>query len=301
MENKKRCKKKIVYIIGILLAVFFVWKGMRTLYVLPFAYENNFTEPVYSEEEQLRKAIALNYLIYGCETSTGLTGTVCEILDQHEMGILVENAGIVREVKDDPATAVVDSAAFIREQAGSLRFLTFVQDEKSGFYGAAFCDDESKCVWISYSGSVTVRDALSCAAYVVTPWLSKQEQLAFELFDNVLDTKEVKELSYTVLLTGHSLGGALAASVSCASNCEAVTINGATGLSIGKMNDILKEEPSEYKIINYMTSPKNGKVSFMDGVQHLMFFGPYKKADYYIYEENGLTEDTHSVFSFIDF
>lgn len=299
MKSNKRCKKKLFYIIGTLLTVFGVWKGIRTWYVFPCTYETQFSVPDYAEQEQLMKAIALSYLVYGCETSTGLSGTVQEILAQHEMGILIENAGIIRTVKEDRTSAVIDSAAFIKEHAGRLRFLMFVQDAQSGFYGAAFCDDENKCIWITYSGSVTVQDAMSCVAYAVTPWLSKQEKLAFELFDNVLDTKEVKELSYTVLLTGHSLGGALAAAVSCASNCKAVTINGATGLAIGKMYDILKEEPSEYKIINYLTSPKNGKVSFMDGVQRLMFLGPYKKAECYIYEENGLTEDSHSVFSFV--
>ena len=37
----------------------------------------------------------------------------------------------------------------------------------------------------------------------------------------------------------------------------------------------------------------------MDAVQRLMFLGSYKKAGYFLYEEGGLAEDSHSVFSFI--
>lgn len=56
----------------------------------------------------------------------------------------------------------------------------------------------------------------------------------------------------------------------------------------------------EYRITNYMTSPDNGKISFMDFVQRLIFTGSYKEVDYHIYEDNGLTDDTHCAFSFIE-
>ena len=34
-------------------------------------------------------------------------------------------------------------------------------------------------------------------------------------------------------------------------------------------------------------------------VQRMMFLGSYKAVDYHVHEENGMTEDTHSIFSFI--
>ena len=216
------------------------------------------------------------------------------------MGIISENFGIRRTELQDPSSALLDSAAFIRTHTGPFRFLTSLKSGKSGFYGAAFCDDEQKCVWISYSGAVSLQDCLACAALVLVPGLSAQEASAFALFETVMGSRDVQEDGYTVLLTGHSLGGALAAAVSRASGCAAVTINGADGLAIDKLNAILGAAPEEYRITNYMTSPKNGRFSLMDVVQRLMFLGSYRAADYRIYAENGLTYDTHSVFSFID-
>ena len=253
------------------------------------------------------KAVSLSYLVYGCEACDvptdpdgTLSGTVSELLDTCRMGIISENFGIRRTELQDPSSALLDSAAFIRTHTGPFRFLTSLKSGKSGFYGAAFCDDEQKCVWISYSGAVSLQDCLACAALVLVPGLSAQEASAFALFETVMDSREVQEDGYTVLLTGHSLGGALAAAVSRASGCAAVTINGADGLAIDKLNAILGAAPEEYRITNYMTSPKNGRFSLMDVVQRLMFLGSYRAADYRIYAENGLTYDTHSVFSFID-
>ena len=245
--------------------------------------------------------------MYGCEACDvptdpdgTLSGSVSELLDTCRMGIISENFGIRRTELQDPSSALLDSAAFIRTHTGPFRFLTSLKSGKSGFYGAAFCDDEQKCVWISYSGAVSLQDCLACAALVLVPGLSAQEASAFALFETVMGSREVQEDGYTVLLTGHSLGGALAAAVSRASGCAAVTINGADGLAIDKLNAILGAAPEEYRITNYMTSPKNGRFSLMDVVQRLMFLGSYRAADYRIYAENGLTYDTHSVFSFID-
>ena len=148
---------------------------------------------------------------------------------------------------------------------------------------------------------MTISDALTCAGLVLNPGLSAQEKLAFKLFEAVFESDEVQNHSYSVMLTGHSLGGALASMVSRVSGCTAVTINGADGLAIDKINDILGETQEEYQISNYMTSPKNSKFSLLDLVQRLMFLGSYKAVDCHVYSGNGLTTDTHSVFSFLTF
>lgn len=291
----------------LILAGIVAWRALRSACTVSCPSGGGLPDPPYTETERVMKAVSLSYLVYGCEACDvptdpdgTLSGSVSELLDTCRMGIISENFGIRRTELQDPSSALLDSAAFIRTHTGPFRFLTSLKSEKSGFYGAAFCDDEQKCVWISYSGAVTLQDCLACAALVLVPGLSAQEASAFALFETVMDSREVQEDGYTVLLTGHSLGGALAAAVSRASGCAAVTINGADGLAIDKLNAILGAAPEEYRITNYMTSPKNGRFSLMDVVQRLMFLGSYRAADYRIYAENGLTYDTHSVFSFID-
>ncbi len=300
--NKKGRNPRKKYAIILVLVIFLgvcIWKGMRLSYSVPYQEKENLQLSPYSEQEQAMKAIALSYLVYGCENCPELTGTVNEILETNSMGILIENFGIKRLEESNPSTAIFDSSTFIRNQVGEFRFLTSVQDVESGFYGAAFADDQQKCIWISYAGSVTTRDALACAELVLVPGLSSQEKSAFELFENVMNSSEVAKESYSVILTGHSLGGACASAVSCVSGCKAVIVNGAAGIVIDKMTDILGKDSMKHQITNYMTSPKNGHVSWMDLIQRLMFLGSYKEVDYYVYEENGLTTDTHSVFSFI--
>jgi len=255
----------------------------------------------YSEQDRVLKAISLSYFIYGCETCAQLSGTVSELLDHNQMGIVIENFGIKRTDKADSTSAVFDSSEFIRAYIGNFRFLTYLKNKKSSFYGAAFCDDENKCVWISYSGAVSLKDIMACAELVLAPGLSSQEKSAIELYETVMGSNEVKNQSYTVMLTGHSLGGALASMVSRMSGCTAVTINGADGVAIDKINDILGESPAEYQVTNYMTSPKSRNFSLMEMVQRLMFLGSYRAVNYRVYAENGLTTDTHSVFSFIRF
>lgn len=82
-----------------------------------------------------------------------------------------------------------------------------------------------------------------------------------------MKSDEVNHQSYSVILTGHSLGGALASMVSRMSGYLAVTINGADSAALDKINTIVGEAPPEYRIKNYMTSPKNNRLSTMDAVQ----------------------------------
>lgn len=299
--NQRKRLRNILFIIMILIAIGCVWKGIRKSGSILCQKIPNLPTTTYSENDEVMNAIALSYLVYGCETRDALSGTVSEILENHEMGILIENYGIKRTDPDDPSSALFDTSDFIGNFVGDYRFLLDRKDEKSGFYGAVFCDDNAKCVWIAYTGSVTFRDAIACAEFVLMPRLSCQERQAFELYESVLESEEVKNQAYRVMLTGHSLGGSLATMVACASGCDAVTINGAVGIAIDKYHDIEGDNYQRNRISNYMTSPMNGRFSFMNLVQGLMFLGDYKAVDYHVYPENRYTTDIHCAFSFIEF
>ena len=244
--------------------------------------------------------MSLSYLVYGCEGCSGLAGTVGEILDTQKMGIIIENADISRTVKDDPTTAMIDSASFIRQSVGSYRFLTDLKDENNSFYGAAFADDKNKTVWLSYSGSVSFSDAVQSSLLVVGAGLSGQEKRAFELYETVLKTDEIQN-GYHLTLTGHSLGGALASMVSYMSGAEAITISGADGLALSKIRSIEPDMPGSYRITNYLTSPEGFGFSVKDCIQRMMFWGDYDGITCHTYEDNGMADNSHSVFGFVRF
>lgn len=298
--KKSSGRKRLFLVASVILLGICIWKMVRLSSHVSCTQGVPLSKSLYSEKDSVIDAISLSYLVYGCEACENLSGTVSELLDHHEMGIITENFGIKRQNEKDPSTAFLDTSDFIREHVGHFRFLSDLCDKKSSFYGAAFCDDEKKCIWIAYSGAVSFRDCLTCVQFVVGPSLSAQEKAAFDLYERVQACDEVKNQSYQVVLTGHSLGGALASMVSSVSGCTAVTINGADGVAIDKIHDMLGEKTIDYQITNYMTSPQNGKVLVMDAVQRLMFLGSYKKVNYEVYAQNELTTDTHSVFSFID-
>ncbi|MDD6039173.1 MAG: hypothetical protein PUD20_10335 [bacterium] len=293
--------RRIVVAVAVILLGACIWKLARVNAIVPKLTDWEFSKASYSQTERVRNTIALSYLVYGCENYDHLSGTVSELLDEYEMGIIKENFSIIRATKADPASAVFDSAAFIKKYVGDFRLLVALKDSKSSFYGAAFCDDAKKCIWVTYCGSVSFQDTIACVGLAAAPGLTRQEKKAFELFEQVLMSDEVQKEAYSVILTGHSLGGAHAAMVSMVSGCEAVTVNGADGLAVDKINGILGEEPDEYLITNYLTSPKNGKFSYLDFVQRLMFLGSYKKVDCHIYTQNSYTTDAHSVFSYLTF
>ena len=300
LVHKKRLRNVLIVIMS-LFVIICAWKVIRKTSSIPCGSIPNPPATVYSENDAVRNAIALSYLVYGCDTCDELSGTVSELLETHEIGILKENFGIKRTVSGDPSSALFDTSDFISRFVGDYRFLCDRKDEKSGFYGAAFCDDHARCVWIAYAGSVSFRDAVACAEFVLSPRLSSQETQAFELFEAVLRSEEVQDQSYQVMLTGHSLGGSLATMVACASGCSAVTINGADGIAVDKYRDMEGDNSQAYRISNYMTSPNNGRFSLMDLVQRLMFLGDYQAVEYHVYPENGYTTDTHCAFSFIAF
>ena len=298
--KKSSGRKRLFLVASVILLGICIWKMVRLSSHVSCTQGVPLSKSLYSEKDSVIDAISLSYLVYGCEACENLSGTVSELLDHHEMGIITENFGIKRQNEKKPTTAFLDTSDFIRKQVGHFRFLNDLSDKGSSFYGAAFCDDEKKCIWIAYSGAVSFRDCLACAQLVVGPSLSAQEKAAFDLYERVQACDQVKNQSYQVVLTGHSLGGALASMVSSVSGCTAVTINGADGVAIDKIQDMLGEKTIDYQITNYMTSPQNGKVLVMDAVQRLMFLGSYTKVNYEVYAQNELTIDTHSVFSFID-
>ena len=244
--------------------------------------------------------MSLSYLVYGCEGCDELEGMVGDILDTQKMGVIIENADISRTDKTDPTTAMIDSASFIRQSVGSYRFLTDLKDEKNSFYGAAFADDENKIVWLPYSGSVSGADAVQSSLLVVGAGLSGQEKRALELYETVIKSKEIQS-GYGLILTGHSLGGALAVMVSYMSGSEAVTISGADGLALAKIRSIEPDMPSSYRITNYLTSPDGFGLSLKDCVQRMMFWGDYDGITAHTYEANGMVDNSHCVFGFVRF
>jgi len=278
----------------------FSWLAVRLFTKVDCTPWTNKTEGDYSENEKVFSAMSLSFLVYGCEDSENLNGTVDEILNTQRMGIILENADISRIDAAEPSSAMIDSAAFIGQTVGSFRFLTDLKDSKSSFYGAAFADDANQTVWISYSGSVSFTDAMQSVLLAVGAGLSKQEKYAFKLYENVLKTDEIQN-GYDLLLTGHSLGGALAAMVSRMSGTEAITISGADGLALRKINGIVREKPSSYRITNYITSTENSGFSVKDLIQRMMFWGDYDGVECHVYPDNGMVDNTHCVFGFVWF
>lgn len=300
-KSRRGCLTACLVTVMILLAVFAAWKIVRASASVSCTAWERPSADAYSENDRALAALSLSWLVYGCETVDAPHGTVADILDTETMWIIIENAYVKRTDPRDPATAIIDSADFIRQTTGDYRFLTELKDKRSSFYGAAYADDEHKTVWLAFSGSVSLIDAVESAMLVLGADLSLQEKCAFELYESVLASDEIKNKNYDLILTGHSLGGALASMVSRMSGCTAVTISGADGVALDKLNDIVGGEPDEYRIVNYMTSPKNGKVILMDIIQRMMFFGSYDAVEHHVYADNGMTANSHSLFAFIEF
>lgn len=300
-KAKKRRIRLLAVTAAVILLIPLVWIIIR------FSADVECTEAdgasadgAYSESEKVFAAMSLSYLVYGCEGCDDLSGTVGDILDTQRMGIILENADITRTDKDDPATAMIDSAAFIRQTVGNYRFLTDLKERKSSFYGAAFADDEKKVVWISYAGSVSFTDAVQSSLLVAGAGLSGQERNAFELYERVMETQELRD-GYGLILTGHSLGGALASMVSYVSGAEAVTISGADGLALDKIRSIEPDVSHPLRISNYLTSPEGMGFSVKNVIQRMMFMGDHERITRHIYEANGMVEDAHCVFGFVRF
>lgn len=301
MIKKKHKKRNVLIIITcVLLLLATTWFIFRSFASVVCSAWSDPEDECYSESEKVFSAMSLSFLVYGCETCQTPSGTVSEILDTESMGIIIENADISRTDQADPSTALIDSTTFIRQTVGHYRFITDLKDNKSSFYGAAFADDDTKTVWISYSGSVDFTDALQSLSLVIDPRLSGQEKRAFELYEAVLQTEEIQN-GYSLILTGHSLGGALASMVSYMSGAEALTISGADGLALSKIKSIEPGRSDTCHITNYLTSPEGFGFSLKDCIQRMMFWGDYSDIICHKYKDNGMVDNSHCVFGFVKF
>lgn len=299
-HKKKRSSLVVAVVAAAILVLALGWIAIRHSATVKCTVFDGGSVESYSEPEKVFAAMSLSYLVYGCEGCDGLEGTVEDILNTQKMGIIIENADISRMDKTDSTTAMIDSASFIRQTVGDYRFLTDLKDEKNSFYGVAFADDENKVVWLSFAGSVSFTDAVQSSLLVVGAGLSGQEKRAFELYETVLKTDEVRN-GYGLILTGHSLGGALATMVSYMSGAEAVTISGADGLALTKIKSIEPDMPRSYRITNYLTSPNGFGSSLKDCVQRMMFWGDYDDITSHTYQDNGMVDNSHCVFGFVRF
>lgn len=296
----KNCKKiKAIYIvIAILLVICLLWVVLRLTASVECTQWSDNSDSIYEEKQKVMNAVALSYLVYGCEGCDELSGSVADILDNQRMGIIIENADISRTDASAPGTAMINSADFIRQYVGDYRIISDLKDEANSFYGAAFADDENKVVWITYAGSVSMKDTWQCILLACGARLSGQEKRAFELYETVLGTDEIKN-GYQLMLTGHSLGGALSTMVSRMSGAEAITISGADGLAMRKINGICGSTDSKYSITNYLTSPDGFGYSFKDCIQRMMFWGNYKGIVCHTFEGNGMVDNSHCPFGFV--
>jgi len=299
-SGRRKGRHILITLSSILLAVILIRTVIRYNTSVSCTMRDAEITSAYSEIDKIFTSVSLSCLVYGCEGCETVSGTVDTILDTQKMGIILENADISRSDPEDPATAYIDSGTFIRQRTGSFRFLTDLKDEKSSFYGAAFADDANRVVWIAYAGSVTLTDALQSSLLVLGAGLSAQEECAYALYEKVMKTEEIGK-DYDLILTGHSLGGALATMVSLMSGTEAVTISGADGLAAAKINRLFGRRISENHITNYLTSAEGSSRSLKDLTQRLMFLGDYEGITCHVYVRSSLVENTHCIFGFVEY
>lgn len=300
-QKKKRGLLIVAIILALVLILAVIWIILRRSATIQCTEFKNTANKSYSESEKVFAAMSYSYFVHGCEECSDLSGTVGDILDTKKPKYVEGNADIIRRVDDDPKTSTIDTEDFIKREAGSHRFLIDLRDERSGFYGAAFSDDENKVVWISYSGVISVSDFVQFLLLMVGPGFSRQEEKAFELYENVLKTPEIQN-GYDLILTGYSLGGSLATMVSYMSGAEAITISGGDGIAMSKIKSIVPTmRKDNYRITDYATSPKDFPFSLKNLAQHVMYWGDYSGITRRIYRSNGLTDNAHSIFGFVRF
>lgn len=72
-------------------------------------------------------------------------------------------------------------------------------------------------------------------------------------------------------------------------------------IAVGKTRGISAEYTDNCRINNYLTSPSNGRLSYMDAVQRLIFSGKKGIVKEHIFRQNDYMSDAHTAFPFIEF
>ena len=114
--KKSRCINRKGVCISLILLICIgvcIWKMVRSDCTISCQTGTEAATGLYTETEKVVDAISLSYLVYGCENSEDLSGTVKELVANNRMGILIENFGIRRTDEKEPATAVFSSSEFI--------------------------------------------------------------------------------------------------------------------------------------------------------------------------------------------
>ena len=292
---------KLIITAAIIFGCIWLWKEIRENAAAECTPWTGGSATAYTDEEKALKAVSFSTLAYGCESIADPEGTVSALISSKNMGIINENAEIARTDESDPSTARINSADYIKLTAGESRFITELKNEKNGFYGAAFADDAAKVVWIAYSGAVSFTDVFQAAGMIAAPALTGQEECAFELYEKVIQKPEIETYGYSLILTGHSLGGGLAAMVAHLSGCEAVTVNGLDGAALTKLKAIENADPSGGRIVNMLAKPGRARFTIKDIVQRFLLADKSGDIERHVFEENGMTENSHCAFAIIEF
>lgn len=156
----------------------------------------------------------------------------------------------------------VEKVDYYKKELGEFILDDVSVNESSDFYAASFLDCDDGVV-ISYRGSNTVlwRDGLEDVCFALFDFLGEQFYDAWSFYKKVRAAHPDKK----ILLTGHSLGGALAAFVSIVEDTEAITFNGANGFII---------DLAYYANANY--------ISQFNGIDNWKFKNHYNEKDLFV-------------------
>jgi hypothetical protein len=181
----------------------------------------------------------------------------------------------------------------------------------SGFNATSFYDKEKNTVYIVYRGTDSLVDWGQGYYYTIKDWISSQYEHARGFYWNdviyKLDEEGIDKPK--IIICGHSLGGALANSISMQTGDPSIAVNGATGWII---NNIYTANPffadawfkfkgiDKWNFINHITE-KGMIADFNNFVAH-QNLKKYKNIIYrQTYAVNGTIANKHSAMSMLDY